>query len=131
MILMSMLHITNTQHNYWILLDSLLLILLLSPVLYFYVYKPLNEQINIEKKLQQQKNDLIDELQNALSEIKQLSGFIPICASCKNIRDDQGYWKRVEQYITERSEAEFSHGICPDCTKKLYPDICDEDGNLI
>jgi len=55
--------------------------------------------------------------------VKLLSGLIPICASCRKIRDDQGYWTQIEAYIREHSEAEFSHGICPDCVKLLYPDL--------
>lgn len=62
------------------------------------------------------------ELENALSEIKVLRGIIPICASCKNIRDDQGLWKQWEMYVREHSDAEFSHGLCPACIKKLYPE---------
>ncbi len=64
---------------------------------------------------------LIGELEDALEKIKKLSGMLPICASCKNIRDDEGYWQRIEQYISEHSEAIFTHGICPECIKKLYP----------
>jgi YesN/AraC family two-component response regulator len=64
---------------------------------------------------------LIKELQQALASIKTLSGLIPICASCKKIRDDQGYWNQLEAYISEHSSAEFSHGICPDCAVKMYP----------
>jgi PAS domain S-box-containing protein len=64
---------------------------------------------------------LIGELKDALEKIKKLSGLLPICASCKNIRDDEGYWQRIEQYISEHSEANFTHGICPECIKKLYP----------
>ena len=60
------------------------------------------------------------ELQAALAEVKTLSGLLPICASCKKIRDDQGYWQQVEVYIRDHSEVEFSHGICPDCAQKLY-----------
>jgi len=60
-------------------------------------------------------------LQRAKSEIKVLSGLLPICASCKRIRDEQGSWHNVEHYITEHSAAEFSHGLCPDCAQKLYP----------
>ena len=56
-------------------------------------------------------------------EIKVLRGFLPICASCKKIRDDKGYWNQIESYIRDHSEAEFSHSICPDCAKKLYPDM--------
>ncbi len=63
---------------------------------------------------------LIAELQEALAKVKLLSGFLPICASCKKIRDDKGYWQQIELYIREHSEAEFSHGICPDCATKLY-----------
>lgn len=73
--------------------------------------------INIEKK----KNILLIELQEALTNIKVLRGFLPICASCKKIRDDKGYWYQIESYIKEHSEAEFSHGICPECAEKFYP----------
>jgi hypothetical protein len=76
--------------------------------------------------LEQEKQNLIDELQTALSEVKKLSGFLPICSSCKKIRDDKGYWSEVERYIGEHSEAQFSHGICPDCIRKLYPEFADE-----
>ena len=63
------------------------------------------------------------ELQAALEQVKQLSGLLPICANCKKIRDDTGYWQDVAVYIRDHSEAEFSHGICPDCMEKLYPEI--------
>jgi len=62
-----------------------------------------------------------NDLQKALENTKMLSGLLPICSSCRKIRDDEGYWKQIEEYIREHSEAEFSHGICPDCAKKLYP----------
>jgi hypothetical protein len=62
-----------------------------------------------------------EQLEKATSEIKTLSGLLPICASCKKIRDDQGYWSQIEGYISSHSEATFSHSICPDCAKKLYP----------
>ena len=65
----------------------------------------------------------VEELQKALGEVKQLSGILPICASCKKIRDDAGYWKQIESYITSHSDAQFSHGICPECVKKLYPGL--------
>jgi AmiR/NasT family two-component response regulator len=61
------------------------------------------------------------ELQAALGQVKRLSGLLPICSSCKKIRDDQGYWTEVEIYILEHSEADFTHGLCPDCAKRLYP----------
>jgi len=71
---------------------------------------------------------VIGDLESALYEVKKLSGLLPICASCKNIRDDKGYWKKIEAYIHEHSGAEFSHSICPECAKKLYPDldICED-----
>jgi hypothetical protein len=75
------------------------------------------------KQADKEKSVVIAELQKALKKVKTLSGFLPICASCKKIRDDQGYWNQIEAYISEHSEAEFSHGICPECAQKLYPDI--------
>jgi len=63
------------------------------------------------------------ELRKALDEIKVLRGILPICMSCKKIRDDEGYWQDVAVYIRDHSEAEFSHGLCPDCAKKLYPEF--------
>ena len=65
----------------------------------------------------------IKELSQALETVKTLSGLIPICAGCKKIRDDQGYWKQVESYICEHTNARFSHGICPDCAQADYPDF--------
>ena len=77
--------------------------------------------ISQQKLAEEEKEKLIIDMRNALSKVKQLSGFLPICASCKKIRDDQGYWNQIESYIRDHSEAEFSHGICPECAKKLYP----------
>jgi methyl-accepting chemotaxis protein len=65
----------------------------------------------------------IDKLGNALAEVKQLSGLLPICSHCKKIRDDKGYWNQIEGYIQEHSDAEFSHGICQECAEKFYPDM--------
>lgn len=65
----------------------------------------------------------ITSLRNALDEVKTLRGLLPICSYCKNIRTDKGAWQKVEEYVQDRSEAEFSHGICPDCAKKYYPDL--------
>lgn len=67
------------------------------------------------------------ELVVLLSEVKQLRGIIPICAHCKKIRDDKGYWHQVESYVRDHSEAEFSHSICPVCIKKLYPEFVEEE----
>jgi len=75
------------------------------------------------KKAEEKKIETIADLQKALSEIKTLKGFLPICSHCKNIRDDKGYWNQIESYIHKHSDAEFSHGICPECAKKYYPDM--------
>lgn len=72
---------------------------------------------------EKQRDQLIGDLKKTLSEVKTLRGFLPICASCKKIRDDQGYWNQIETYIHEHSEAEFSHSICPECVAELYPDF--------
>ena len=80
-------------------------------------------EINQRKKAEADKEKVIGDLERALNEIKTLEGILPICSSCKKIRDDQGNWKQIESYIHKHSKAEFSHGICPDCAKKLYPDL--------
>jgi sigma-B regulation protein RsbU (phosphoserine phosphatase) len=67
---------------------------------------------------------LISELQKALAEIRTLKGLIPICSCCKKIRDDKGYWNQLESYIGEHTDAVFSHGICPTCAERLYPEYC-------
>jgi DNA-binding response OmpR family regulator len=66
-------------------------------------------------------SEKVEELRKALDQVRTLKGIVPICANCKNVRDDQGYWNRVENYVKEHTEAEFSHAVCPDCMKKLYP----------
>ncbi|MBF0328782.1 MAG: PAS domain S-box protein [Nitrospirae bacterium] len=78
------------------------------------------------KNAQEEREKLIGELKTALDKVKLLSGFIPICCTCKKIRDDKGYWNQLETYIHDHSEAEFSHGICPECAKKLYPGYYDK-----
>jgi len=79
--------------------------------------------ITDRKYAEAQRESLITELQEALNQVKTLSGLLPICASCKNIRDDDGYWTQIEAYISKYSGAAFSHGLCPDCAKKLYPGV--------
>jgi hypothetical protein len=82
--------------------------------------KQLSSDINSIKKIEEEKEILISELKQALEEVSKLSGLLPICSSCKNIRDDKGYWNQIESYIKDHSDAEFSHSICPDCSQKLY-----------
>lgn len=79
--------------------------------------------ITKRKEIEADRENLISKLQDALSKIRTLQGIIPICASCKRIRDDKGYWKQLESYIKEHSKVDFSHGICPECSKKLYPEL--------
>ncbi len=79
----------------------------------------LQKEIAEKKRAAAETERLIKQLREALSKIKKLSGLLPMCAWCKKIRDDQGYWKRVEAYISEHSDARFTHGICPDCAGKL------------
>jgi PAS domain S-box-containing protein len=81
----------------------------------------IGRDITERKKAEIERERLITELQDALTDVKLLSGLVPICASCKKIRDDQGYWTQIESYIQDRSDAKFSHSICPDCAAKLYP----------
>jgi PAS domain S-box-containing protein len=78
--------------------------------------------ITDRKRAQEEREKLIVELRGALNKVKTLSGLLPICASCKKIRNDKGYWEQIEVYIRDHSEAAFSHGICPDCAKRLYPE---------
>jgi len=65
-------------------------------------------------------------LNEAMAEIKTLSGMLPICAKCKNIRDDKGYWKQLESYLSEHSDVQFTHSLCHDCVKELYPKLADK-----
>lgn len=89
------------------------------------------QNISDRIKAENAKAELIDGLQEALDKVNLLGGLLPICASCKKIRDDKGYWNQVETYIRDHSEAEFSHGICPDCAKKLYPEFYDKVEKVI
>jgi PAS domain S-box-containing protein len=83
----------------------------------------IERDITEQKRVESERKRLIEELSQALTKVKTLSGLLPICASCKKIRDDKGYWQQVETFIKARSDADFSHGICPDCIEKLYPEF--------
>ncbi|OKY74388.1 MAG: hypothetical protein BM485_14090 [Desulfobulbaceae bacterium DB1] len=83
----------------------------------------LKTEIDTRKVREREKERLITELREALEHIKTLRGIIPICASCKKIRDDAGYWQQVEGYIMKHSDVSFSHSICPECVNKLYPEL--------
>jgi len=78
--------------------------------------------LTLQRKIIEEKHEkTISDRERALEDIKILRGLLPICASCKKIRDDQGYWNLIEVYVHKHSEADFSHGICPECARKLYP----------
>ncbi|UCG80462.1 MAG: PAS domain S-box protein [Desulfobacterales bacterium] len=79
--------------------------------------------ITKQKHAEQEREKLVHELQDALAEVRTLSGLLPICASCKKIRDDKGYWRQLEAYIRDHSEAEFSHSICPECKRRIYSEL--------
>ncbi|MBN2307676.1 MAG: GAF domain-containing protein [Candidatus Hydrogenedentes bacterium] len=81
----------------------------------------ISEAIQVAQ-VQEERERLIEELQDALANVKTLRGLLPICASCKKIRDDSGYWNQIEVYLKDHSDADFSHGLCPECLKALYPD---------
>jgi PAS domain S-box-containing protein len=79
--------------------------------------------VSERKRQEQERERLIRELKRAMAEVKTLSGMLPICSHCKKIRDDRGYWNQIESYICARSNAKFTHGMCPDCVGHLYPDL--------
>jgi Na+/melibiose symporter-like transporter len=90
-------------------------------------HERIQRDIAARKQAEEERELLIRELQEALAKVKMLSGMLPICSSCKRIRDDQGYWQRIEEYIRDHSEAEFTHSVCQDCARKLYPELYEED----
>ena len=95
-----------------------------------YVLKPFElrdlhvaiEMARYQHAMDQERERLVAELQEALAQVKTLRGLIPICMNCKKIRDDEGYWHQLEVYIRDHSDAEFSHGLCSECAQKMYPD---------
>ncbi len=82
--------------------------------------------LRITNPLLRKLQETVSGLEDALNHVKLLSGLLPICASCKKIRDEGDQWKHLEEYIGEHSEAEFTHGICPDCAKRLYPELYED-----
>lgn len=83
----------------------------------------ISKDITDRKRAEEDRENLINDLKAALSHVRTLSGLLPICASCKKIRDDHGYWTQIESYIRDHSQAEFTHGVCPDCAANLYPEV--------
>lgn len=101
-------------------LDSILLVVIVLPVLYFLELRPLVLHLRERRRGEEEREKLVAELQRSLAEVRALSGLLPICASCKKIRDEGGAWNQMEVYISARSETKFSHTICPECILRLY-----------
>jgi uncharacterized membrane protein (UPF0182 family) len=104
------------------LFDALATVALL-PLLFVLLVRPLVSQINRRKQTENALRASIREQNQAAAEIQRLRGLLPICASCKRIRGADGYWIQIEQYVEANSEASFTHGICPDCARALYPRV--------
>jgi methyl-accepting chemotaxis protein len=81
-----------------------------------------NLMVESRTRIAREREQLIEQLQKSLGEVKTLRGFLPICSSCKKVRGDQGYWQQIDSYLREHTEAEFSHSLCPDCAQRLYPE---------
>lgn len=94
----------------------------LLPLVSMDAYQNFQNRISC-KQAEEEKEQLIIELQSSLAEVKKLSGLIPICATCKKIRDDKGFWNQIEKYITEHSEALFTHGVCPECASEMLAEL--------
>lgn len=105
--------IVTSQNHYRYLQVILLATLIILTIILLIIFYRYEKQRAKSQKL----------IHDAVNKVKILTGFLPICASCKKIRDDKGYWNQIESYIKENSEAEFTHGICPECAKKIFPEI--------
>lgn len=103
--------------------DAVLLSVTVFPSLYWFVLKPLNQHVARTQQAETDKDAVITQLHQALDEVKTLRGIVPICAACKKIRDDKGFWHQVEVYVAAHSDAMFTHGICHECAERLYPGI--------
>ena len=93
--------------------------------------KELEIQVIEMRRDEDERKDLVVKLQQALAQMKTLRGILPICSSCKKIRDDKGFWYEIEPYIASRSQVEFSHSICPDCEEELYPEYFKKKNSAI
>jgi len=118
--------ITDKKQNLerLLLISFVIVIILASAVLITSTVNIVKERRMLieRRRAEGERERLIVELQDALAEVRILSGLLPICSACKKIRDDQGYWNKIEDYLSSHSQVTFTHGICPECAKKLYPD---------
>jgi hypothetical protein len=113
--------IQNSRINWMIFIHAFFWLLGISGISYA-AYR-LNAAERTRLVLEQAREALITDLKQSLTDIKQLRGILPICSNCKKIRDDAGYWHQVDVYISRHTEADFSHGLCEECARKLYPEI--------
>ena len=81
---------------------------------------------SLRERFDNESRALIEQLEQALSEVKTLEGLLPICASCKKVRDDKGYWNQIEAYLQDRADARFTHSVCPECVQELYPEFVEK-----
>ena len=102
--------------------DAVALAIVSLPILYVALYRPMVKYIEERRAAEEEKEKVISQLNKALEEVKTLSGFLPICAWCKKIRNSSGYWEQLEAYITSHSEAQFSHSICAECLEEQFPE---------
>lgn len=100
-------------------IDAVVLTLTVFPSLYYFLLKPMQLHIQHRMEAEAEKDRLIVELQRALDEVKTLRGIVPMCAWCKSVRNDNGYWQQVEDYMSSQTGTEFSHGICPKCLDRV------------
>lgn len=113
----------SRQHENWELDELIIVAIFFMVALALFSMRRWQDVLKSEIELTERNK----ELQKALSEIRQLRGIVPICASCKKIRDDKGFWHQVEVFVRDHTDAEFSHGICPECMTNLYPDFIDDE----
>ncbi len=116
---------TLTSNNFFFITANLIGMIASYSIEYyirstFYFQHLLRKEKAKVSKVNKELEEKVSELRQALTQIKTLSGLLPICAKCKKIRDDRGYWKQIEEYISSHSDAEFSHSICPECAEELY-----------
>ncbi|MCX6142289.1 MAG: hypothetical protein NTZ35_03625, partial [Ignavibacteriales bacterium] len=86
------------------------------------------QDITERKRAEQERETIISELKTALENVRTLGGLLPICASCKKIRDDKGYWNQLEKYLGDHTDAKLTHGLCPDCAKVYFPEVAANAG---
>jgi len=107
----------SDPHELW-----MRILIVISFIIFGTIAQRMIDNLNLEKTRAEK---AIEELQKALDEIRTLQGILPICASCKKIRDDKGYWNQIESYISKHSQAVFSHGLCPDCAEKVFEEVAE------